>query len=304
MPWIAEIVGDAERGVRPRPDFDVAAWPAANGHVAVVHVNPISTPPCIANGTVYERLPGKTQTVRDPRRLADLFSRGDEARKEAQAAADRAARVVMEALEGPAGVFQSRQALGAPDADEPSDDDRATVRFAVGIAATGKADNIAGRLFRDEFLEEVWERLRSRPLGLPRGWGAPPDPVEWSQEALTWRHQTGGPLRSITVVRAAWDGSAAAGEKLATEDVSYPDSLATHRVAPAWRLADQLVAQLDGFGDLYVTVLLGGGRWPRREDARWIVMRRGPLLAGVEDEQVASLARETMRAVGNAGPEP
>src|SRR4051812_18396223 len=76
------------------------------GSVAVVRVAPISTPPCITNGTVYERLPGKTQTVRDPLRLADLFSRGDaaranaqarsaRARANAQARADRAARTIL-----------------------------------------------------------------------------------------------------------------------------------------------------------------------------------------------------------------
>ena len=71
-PWITDVVSDPERGVRPRPDFDIEAWEAPKGHVAVVKVSATSTPPCIANGTVYERLPGKTQTLRDPLRLADL----------------------------------------------------------------------------------------------------------------------------------------------------------------------------------------------------------------------------------------
>jgi len=80
-PWITDVVVDLERGVRPRPDFDVVAWETTNGHVAVVRVTPTSTPPSLANGTVYERLPGKSQTVRDPLRLADLFGRGDAARR-------------------------------------------------------------------------------------------------------------------------------------------------------------------------------------------------------------------------------
>ena len=67
--------------MRPRPDFDIEAWQALKGHVAVVNVSATPMPPCIANGTVYERLPGKTQTLRDLHRLADLFSRGDEARR-------------------------------------------------------------------------------------------------------------------------------------------------------------------------------------------------------------------------------
>jgi hypothetical protein len=124
-----------------------------------------------------------------------------------------------------------------------------------------------------------------------------------SQEALTWRHQAVGFADSITVVRAAWDGSAAVGQKLSTEDV-YPDSLAENRIAPEWRLADQLVQQLGGFGDLYITVLVEGGRFPRRKETDTIVMRRGPVLPGVDDEHVASLDRELMRAVGNLAPEP
>lgn len=68
--WISTVIGDLDVGVRPMPDFDVKAWEAPCGHVAVVPINPTSTPPCIANGTVYERIPGKTQTVRDPLRLA------------------------------------------------------------------------------------------------------------------------------------------------------------------------------------------------------------------------------------------
>jgi hypothetical protein len=300
--WIAGVIGDPERGVRPRPDFDVAAWQTENGQVAVVRVASTSTPPCIANGTVYERLPGKTQTVRDPLRLADLFSRGDAARKGAQARADRAARVVIDALEGEAGAFQTWTAQqGEP--DEASEDETAYVRFSVGVGATGNPPNIAGRLFQSEFAEEIWQELRDRPLGLPPGFGSSPDAVSWSQEALMWRHQVVGPLNSITVVRAAWDGSSAVGQKLATEDV-YPDSLAESRIGPEVRRAEQLVERLGGFGDIYITVLVAGGRFPRRRDAGHIVMRRGPLVLPVNDEQIASLGRELMRAVGNPEPEP
>jgi hypothetical protein len=104
-------------------------------------------------------------------------------------------------------------------------------------------------------------------------------------------------------VRAAWDGSAAVGQKVATEDV-YPDSLAEERIAPEWRLADQLVDRLGGFGDCYVTVLVAGGRFPRRRDPDPIVMRRGPMRPGVADEHAKSLGRELMRAVGNPAAEP
>ncbi|MET0510153.1 MAG: hypothetical protein ABW135_00500 [Thermoleophilaceae bacterium] len=93
------------------------------------------------------------------------------------------------------------------------------------------------------------------------------------------------------------------GQKIAAEDV-YPDALVEHRIVPDWRLADQLIERLGGFGDVYITVLLAGGRFPRREQPGQTVMRRGPLLPGVDEQHVASIGRELSRAVGNQIPEP
>ncbi|MCL4287117.1 MAG: putative DNA binding domain-containing protein [Thermoleophilia bacterium] len=56
--WVDKVVGD---GIRPRPEIDVKAFPVArNRHVAVVLVTPITVPPCINRGTVYERVPGRS----------------------------------------------------------------------------------------------------------------------------------------------------------------------------------------------------------------------------------------------------
>ena len=128
--WLSDVIGDPERGVRPRPDFDTRAWPAANGHVAVIRVRPTSTPPCIANRTVYERLPGKTPPVRDPVRLASLFGRGDEARRQAQAFVDRAAKLALDAVTEDEDTQEEEREGGgrAP---------LRAIRFAVGVAATG-----------------------------------------------------------------------------------------------------------------------------------------------------------------------
>lgn len=304
MTWITSVIADPEAGVRPRPDFDVISWGAAQGDVAVVRVWPTPTPPCLTNGTVYERLPGKTQTVRDPQRLAALFAQGDEARRDARARADRAAETVLSGLEGDAGTFRPRGVVLSPASGEelPLDAPDDYVRFAVGVATVGVASNISGRLFRTEFAEDVWTELRDRPSGLPPGFGYGPDAVEWSQEALTWRHQTSGFVEAITLVRATWDGAAAVGQKLATEDV-YPDSIADARIRPEWHLAERLARRLGGFGDLFTTVIISGGHFPRRRDQRPIVMRRGPL-PGSHDRWVASFSREFMRAVGNVEPEP
>jgi hypothetical protein len=94
-------------------------------------------------------------------------------------------------------------------------------------------------------------------------------------------------------------------ERIATED-PYLDSLVEHRVGPAWRLAHKVVQHLNRFGDFYVTVLFAGGNFPRRPGPadEILAMRRGPLLAGVDDDHLASLGRELLRSVGSPTPAP
>lgn len=300
--WLTNVVSDPETGVRPRPDFDVKEWPAANGHVAVLRISPISAPPCITNGTLYERLPGETRTVRDPGILADLFRRGDQARNDAQARADRAAAVLMaDSLESGHGIFE-RYDTGMPDLDEERLGATAYIRFTVGVASTGHAPNIASRLFQHDLAVDVWNDLLVRPGAMSGSFAKPSNPVNWSQDALLWRHQSIGPVDSIAVVRAGWDGSVAAGEKVAAEDI-LPDRIAD-RLSWYWRTADTLVTRLGGFGDMYLTAFVAGGRFPRRDNPPWVAMRRGPLLPGVDDEHIASVGRELMRVLGNHEPEP
>jgi hypothetical protein len=215
----------------------VRSWPTTDGkHLAVVKVEPTSTPPCIANGTVYERLPGKTQVVKDPVKLAGLFSRGDVARQCAEARADAAAlSVVRDWLDGEAGVFQQGWipiVSEAEESDAPGDDSM-FVRFAVGVASTGNPPNISGRLFRASFVESVWNMLVQRPNGQIHGFGRSLDPAFWSQEAVTWRHQIQGHQDAISIVRASWDGAVAVGQKIAAEDV-YLDHFAASSVAQDW----------------------------------------------------------------------
>ena len=60
------------RGVQPYPEgLDTHTIRAVDDQlVAVVWVPPMPTPPCNAHGTVYERVSGKTESVREPLRLA------------------------------------------------------------------------------------------------------------------------------------------------------------------------------------------------------------------------------------------
>lgn len=306
-PWIADVISDLERGVRPRPDFDVVAWEAPAGHVAIVRITPTPTPPCLANGTVYERLPGKSQTVQDPMRLANLFSRGDTARKDAQARADRAAFTVLnDWLDGAAGEFRPRWGPVGDGVGELSSntDESLHVRFAVGLATTGHAQNVSSRLFREDFATAVWKELAGRPTQLPPGLsGEGPDAIAWAQDALIWRRELTLLVPSITIIRTAWDGSASVGVKQATDDI-IPGHLAEAAIAPEWRYTEDLVQRLGAFGDVYLTVVVAGGHFPRRTGTGPIVMRRGPMLLGMTDHHVASLSRELMRALGNPAGEP
>jgi hypothetical protein len=122
---------------------------------------------------------------------------------------------------------------------------------------------------------------------------------------MTWRHEVSGPVDYVRIVRAAWDGSVAAGQRMLTED-AYIKEFASSRVESEWALADELVRRLGGFGDVYVTVLVAGGKFPRRRptDLPYIVMQRGPVLPGVSEDHVASIGRELLRAVGYEGNEP
>ena len=60
------------RGVQPYPEgLDTHTIRAVDDQlVAVVWVPPMPTPPCNAHGTVYERVSGKTESVRELLRLA------------------------------------------------------------------------------------------------------------------------------------------------------------------------------------------------------------------------------------------
>src|SRR5579862_7950671 len=62
--WVANVVGNG--GVNPYPDgLDTRSFPTVDGgYVAVVRIPPSPTPPCNAHGAVYERVSGRTISVR------------------------------------------------------------------------------------------------------------------------------------------------------------------------------------------------------------------------------------------------
>jgi len=118
----------------------------------------------------------------------------------------------------------------------------------------------------------------------------------WTDRTTGATGATRPPYPMNFVPHVGWQASA-----YRPEDV-YTDHLVESRIAPEWRYAEGLLARLGAFGDYYVTVSIAGGRFPRIQP-RTITMRRGPILPGVDEEHVASLGRELMRAVGSFVPE-
>ena len=119
--WISSVIGNG--GVTPYPDgLDTKSWSVDGArHVAVVWIPPTPTPPCNTHGTVYERVSGRTISVREPLRLATLFERGDAARQGAERKAHVEARSILDS--------GNRLRHYAPERPQ----------FGLGLAATGYA---------------------------------------------------------------------------------------------------------------------------------------------------------------------
>lgn len=186
--WISSVVGDG--GVTPYPDgLDTRSFSRAEGrYVAVVRIPPMATPPCNTHGTVYERVSGRTISVREPLRLAALFERGDGARTRANNKAALAAATAM--LRG----------AGHRDyADE-------FIQFGLGVAAAGYAPDIASRLFSQGVEHDVWaifeavlqtDMLQPHPLIL----------TETTQDSRILETERNHRLGDSWSLRISWDGA-------------------------------------------------------------------------------------------------
>ncbi len=98
--WVSTIFMSGT--VRPRPSFDVEAWPTDDGrHLAVVSIRPVAVPPVITNqGQVWERLSGLSKQVQDPAQMRELVRRGEQAMAEAKRVAEGGRHAFMAAPPG------------------------------------------------------------------------------------------------------------------------------------------------------------------------------------------------------------
>jgi hypothetical protein len=286
--WVSNVVGSG--GVNPYPDgLDTCAWATSAGrHVAVVAVPPIATPPCNARGTVYERVSGKTISVREPLRLAELFARGDQARRDAEAKARRAAFTIL--TRG-----RSHPAHGVRH-----------VQFGLGLAAAGYLPDISSRLFHANFEQAAVSSIRTvldhDPLQPPGGPGIAPDVTQDSR--LFEVRAADARLGSSWLVRATWDGAIGIYWVQGVDQTAI-DSIVKGPVRHAWMSADELLDELAPQGPRYLQVAMAGGSFPpnRTHHPGEILpdpstAARGPINRGVDEVVLASIERELRRATG------
>jgi len=292
--WISNIIGGG--AVAPYPDgLDIRSFSTTAGcHVAVVWVPSAPVPPCNTHGVVYERVSGKTISVREPLRLGALFQRGDAAKAGAEARAKHTAVAAMTRGRG-----------------HPSHADTHT-QFGLGIAATGYRPDISSRLFTPSFESGAISSMSTVLTHdiLAARYTAPiPEVAQDSRTFETRPHHH--ELGLGWSVRVTWDGSVGiywvqgGRQRSVSQIVDGP-------FREAWACAEEILSMLQPQGPRYLSVAIAGGSFdPNTRDLpQWgqegkpTVTARGPVDPGPNDLILASIERELRRAIGEMAYEP
>jgi hypothetical protein len=298
-PWFSKVI---RNNLSPVPRYDVKEWTQDEKRVAVVNVDPVAEPPCMTgSGDVFIRVSGESVKVVDPSVLGGLFERG------------RARTLGAEA-----------EALRATDLTEAeflfAFEDPSFLRLRVALAPTGRAEDIAARLFSEPFGDALLAAAAQLPREPLIPYNGPSDFLfEPKQDALTVReyHAAVNPQR--WALRAGWDGSVAAYLDVIPEtsgEGSVPASdVFAEAVRPAVEAATELADKLGGYGRAHVALRLfarsfrltsARGRPAGRVRAELIPGPEGlrPLQAWTDsdgrlaDDQYDRMERELLRACG------
>jgi hypothetical protein len=279
--WVTSCL---QEGVRPVPRYDVRTFRVDNDHqVAVVEVQPLGAGPCIVRGTVYERVPGATIPVKEPGRLADLFTRGEQTRTRARHAAENAR----------AAGFQRITAMINREADD--EDDRAshkTLMMAFGMAAATASEDIAAQLFR--------ESTRDLLLRIGAELGASSYPVQpnvWSEVAQDRRMTVVQPVASHQpdwAISAFWDGSVGVACR-APGGAGYAEGIVNELIARAQTQARNIADHLGADGPTCLDIVVVDPAYSSLSNA--ITIRRGPIDAYTPPDW-DSVRRELEHAMG------
>lgn len=283
--WIANIVGD---NLRPAPSFDVRSFPINDDrHIVIVQVEPLGIGPCIARGTVYERVPGKSVSVKEPLRLAELYRLGDSARKAALLRSHQACDQLL---------HRNDLALD-------------TLLVAVGVSALTYTPDISSRLFTEATDQALFEATRGLPgASYPNFDGM--QPSVWGQDAITAVRDSASRISPAWQLRAQWDGAVGVLHALAMPWIDA-GTCVNSVIEPAWRAALSIAAKLGGKSGQYLTVKVAGagffelGPVPAEDrPAACPSLSRRPLELSIDSVQLQSLSRELGRVRGERSPEP
>jgi len=282
--WLDRAIG----GLRPLPRYAHRVFPLDDGRwAAVVQVEPLTQTPCMTlDGQVFERVSSESVRVTDPGRLAQLFSRGEQARERAEGRAARAVQMLNRV---------TGQQLG--------------VVVTLGLTAASYEDDIGSRLFHSRFRGQLDDAFEQRLFREPALGKSSPTPgvhsirQSYIQRAYGFNSDQRPLAERAWVVRAQWDGAVGVSAVL-TGPILKVGSLFDMVLLPAWRLAADLVAALGGYGDARMHLLV---------EVRAIAAHLGELYRGLPgsveltrwaevaeptDDLIGSVQRELQRAAG------
>jgi len=280
--WVSDII---QGSLRPLPRFAVVDFPGEQegSRIAVIEIQPVSTPPCIANGTVLERLPGKSVRVSDPLRLAELYERGRAARVEARTAADRFASELV------ASFGDIEAAEGEP------------LRFSITLAATGKKMDVSGVIFTKDFETKIVEACGAHfgpkgPLPEVIRPGVRHQVTQTSQETELLDISALDGRRSWKL-QARWDGSVGAAY-LSESDFYDVSQITDYALRDSLKAIALVMDHAGGFGEMYLTVAIYGGR--NLNGKLTGTVKRGPFDLDEIEPILDSVYRELCRITGQA----
>jgi hypothetical protein len=264
--------------VRPRPSFDVEAWPIDDErHLAVVSIRPVAVPPVITNhGQVWERLSGLSKQVQDPAQMRELVRRGEQAMAEAQRIAEGGRHDLMAA---------------------PPKQRRCSI--IVSMASPALIGDVSPVVFRRSSYQAAVDLLNG-PLGFP--------PISGYQQ-----NRMGGDVGqgAITLFNASFSeeegyslrigrhGSVAVGQSAGiVDDGLRAVADGADRLLRTWKAAADLVLAFAGEAPVYAAVGLGSSKFGWTEMARWTQV------PGPWDDDLAAVMRDARRTLGRDEWEP
>lgn len=286
--WLTNVVSSR---CRPLPTFELRTFHGEGDRaVVVVHVLPTTTPPCIVNGSIYERLPGCTRVVDDPHRLSEMFSRGDHALANARAWARQSCDRALKLL-----VINDGSTETVPED---------CVAFGIGIASTARSPGIISQLFSSEFEKAVSDSA----LRMAYTEDTVPIQPKFSQSRVlaAFRGYDNRDRQGLVFVSS--DGSVGAAVAKAGVKASSVETLFRDHVIPIVRESHDLMQMIGGRESISITVKFRAkpvSAVPDEDgDVGYTTIERGALTTeGLEDE-LRGMEREALRAAGHRVYEP